>query len=1030
MPKGLTDVVIRLDATQLPEGPLPTWQNTGSHAGDFVSDGTVVPQVITVSDVRGVSFLGGTSGPDGTHYRGPDAFILSGPAMRTVEAWVYNPSPQGEEAVFAWGRRGGPDGSNVSFGHGTDATFGAVGHWGAGPDIGWNGTAVFGRWTHIAYTYDGFTGSVYTDGELANSEEMFLDAWAFDNTEAGNLLPFRVARQNEANGTASGVGVGEITIARIRVHNVPLTAEQIRQQYIDEAGDFGLGDRDGDGLPDWYEDLYDFLDPDVPTDAALDFDEDGLTNLEEFELGTDPSNPDTDGDGLDDGDEVKVHMTDPLNPDTDGDGLSDGDEVNVYGTDPLNPDTDGDGFGDFQEVVHGSDPLDPASVPTADRGPIVHLTTEDKELGPLDVWPNRGALGGNFVSAPAIAEVRSVQGNPGVSLNGSSNFYTGPAAPGFITGNSDRTVEAWIMNPAAADEETIFSWGRRGGPAGSNTSFNHGLNATFGAVGHWGAPDIGWGDPSNVYQGQWTHVVYTYEAMSQTVRVYSNGVEVNSAVLADPLNTHLLDTNNQPLPFRLGAQNEANGTATGGLRGSMSIGELRVYDRVLDSQAIQNAYDGGTDRFGLIDYDNDGLPTWYERMYDFLDPNNPADAALDYDGDGLTNLEEFLAGTDPTNPDTDDDGLTDGDELKVHFTNPLNPDSDQDGLMDGREIELGTDPLNWDSDFDGFADGQEVFHGSNPLDPNSVPAFDPPVAFVALDATSLPVGPLEAWPNEGPMGRDFLASDPPAQVESVGGVRGVTFDGAEYYTGPAAPVFVAANNSWSVDAWIFNPSANTEETVVGWGRRGGPDGTNVGLFHGTHGTWGAMGLWGAPDTSWGDASNVVAGEWTHVGYTYNGQTQEVALYSNGNVANQRVLPGPLDIHAVDNTPSARALPFRVGIQNSASGTPDGQYATLTIAKLRIYDQPLTAAQMQAIYEEEADSFVVVADLSIDSIEVNEETGAVSIQWNAVPGRTYTVRVSTDLREWNDVATGVDVGSFNETIDILPGSARYYVVVED
>nr|WP_269783408.1 thrombospondin type 3 repeat-containing protein [Marinibactrum halimedae] len=35
---------------------------------------------------------------------------------------------------------------------------------------------------------------------------------------------------------------------------------------------------------------------------------------------------------------------------------------------------------------------------------------------------------------------------------------------------------------------------------------------------------------------------------------------------------------------------------------------------------------------------------------------------MDNDGDGLTNTEEFLLGTDPTNPDTDGDGLFDGDD--------------------------------------------------------------------------------------------------------------------------------------------------------------------------------------------------------------------------------------------------------------------------------------------------------------------------------------------------------------------------------
>ena len=89
-----------------------------------------------------------------------------------------------------------------------------------------------------------------------------------------------------------------------------------------------------------------------------DPDQDGLNTKEETTLGTDPENPDTDGDGLPDGDEVLKYRTDPLRADTDGDGLSDGEEVLKYHTDPLKADTDGDGLNDGLEVVrYRTDPL-------------------------------------------------------------------------------------------------------------------------------------------------------------------------------------------------------------------------------------------------------------------------------------------------------------------------------------------------------------------------------------------------------------------------------------------------------------------------------------------------------------------------------------------------------------------------------------------------------------------------------------------------------------------------------------------------
>src|SRR5262249_30252533 len=66
----------------------------------------------------------------------------------------------------------------------------------------------------------------------------------------------------------------------------------------------------GDGMTDGCEIAHGF-NKDDPSDAAKDADGDGLTNLQEFLLGTDPRNPDTDGDGVPDGVEV-AHGTDPL----------------------------------------------------------------------------------------------------------------------------------------------------------------------------------------------------------------------------------------------------------------------------------------------------------------------------------------------------------------------------------------------------------------------------------------------------------------------------------------------------------------------------------------------------------------------------------------------------------------------------------------------------------------------------------------------------------------------------------------------
>ncbi len=89
----------------------------------------------------------------------------------------------------------------------------------------------------------------------------------------------------------------------------------------------------------------------------------------------------------------------------------------------------------------------------------------------------------------------------------------------------------------------------------------------------------------------------------------------------------------------------------------------------------------------------DGIPDDWKVAHG-LDPNDPYVAMEDPDHDGLTNLEEYQYGTDPNNPDTDGDGLTDGDEVHIYHTNPLLWDTDGDGISDGVEVRTGSDPLD------------------------------------------------------------------------------------------------------------------------------------------------------------------------------------------------------------------------------------------------------------------------------------------------------------------------------------------------
>jgi len=67
---------------------------------------------------------------------------------------------------------------------------------------------------------------------------------------------------------------------------------------------------------------------------------------------------------------------------------------------------------------------------------------------------------------------------------------------------------------------------------------------------------------------------------------------------------------------------------------------------------------------------------------------------LDSDQDGLTDDEEIdTYGTDPNKADTDSDGLNDYAEVVTHHTDPKVNDSDGDGFLDGYEVQTGHAPL-------------------------------------------------------------------------------------------------------------------------------------------------------------------------------------------------------------------------------------------------------------------------------------------------------------------------------------------------
>jgi len=139
----------------------------------------------------------------------------------------------------------------------------------------------------------------------------------------------------------------------------------------------------------------------------------------------------------------------------------------------------------------------------------------------------------------------------------------------------------------------------------------------------------------------------------------------------------------------------------------------------------------------VVDTSGDGdnlIDAWENYFFGDLTQGDAGDS----DTDTETNLQEQTRGTDPTNPDTDFDALTDGVETDTGTyidsndtgTDPLDPDTDNDMLRDivekngGTYISFqntGTNPNTVDYDSDTYEDGWEVFNDYDPCDGGSHP---------------------------------------------------------------------------------------------------------------------------------------------------------------------------------------------------------------------------------------------------------------------------------------------------------------------
>jgi len=500
-------------------------------------------------------------------------------------------------------------------------------------------------------------------------------------------------------------------------------------------------DADDDGLPDWWEEVYAPGDPDDLATGG-DFDSDGLNDEAEFAAGTNPKVNDTDGDGLLDGieadsTEVGYTGTNVLVEDTDGDGRSDGDEVNGDpSSDPLDRDSDDDGVVDGVEISMGTDPN--SAVSRAELGEFLLARYPLDRLGAGMEAPD--AFGFHHLTGTNLDQSAVVEGQDGNGVSFDASMKTmlsrtnGAAEDRLpVSSHPEHAIVMWvkvkgtgqndlrIFSEASLSENTsLYNLGTQNG--GADDRFDVYLRSSNGTT------------PNHQYSaatpldGTWHHIAWVVAGDEATL--YVDGVaDVTGFTWLDPYSSTVSTTSLGGIQRALKSH-----WVTGG------IDEVSFWNVALTANDVAALATANNALAVVDDADSDGLPDVWERKFG-LDSGDASDAALDGDGDLLSNLEEFEAGTNPTLTDTDGDSLNDGVETDdgvwvsamATGTSPRSADTDRDGLSDAAEIpnlafdpqnplgQPGSNPSLFDSDGDGISDGAEVSVSSDPTNADSTP---------------------------------------------------------------------------------------------------------------------------------------------------------------------------------------------------------------------------------------------------------------------------------------------------------------------
>ncbi|MGY8687136.1 MAG: hypothetical protein ACKVHP_05280, partial [Verrucomicrobiales bacterium] len=471
---------------------------------------------------------------------------------------------------------------------------------------------------------------------------------------------------------------------------------------------------------------------DLSKDGSGDSDSDGLADGQELAFLSDPTIKDSDSDGLEDGNEVNDLNTDPANADSDGDSLTDGNEVNDLNTDPNKTDTDDDTFDDQVEVALGNDPLDGADKPDA----IVAVSSGAWNDG--STWSDGLApsAGKSYVAVGNVtAKLLSAAGNfagdsltligPGMSLD---LVHAGDASANITLNNANINAKSSLGLGGTLDirgdvliavgandlalKSQLTSSGNLTIQGGNEIDFHGSVELTGAGTTFAGPIDIIGTDVAGITAGSLGTgsllmvsggVTFGYNYVSPAALLKIQGGDFRLDLGGEITMADIVGVN-------------PDGSVIFSLRELAGDGPYTAED-LLGAFSLDEGITGdGTITLGSGDADLDGLlDAWENEHFGNLDATSDGDP----DGDGLANLAEQSAGTNPNEGDSDGDGLADGEEVNTHGSDPSKADTDGDGVDDAAEVAAGTDPRNADSDGDGLNDGDEIAAGANPLNGDS-----------------------------------------------------------------------------------------------------------------------------------------------------------------------------------------------------------------------------------------------------------------------------------------------------------------------